>query len=466
MTIECADLVVVGAGPAGLRAAIEAVRAGLSVVVLDENPRPGGQIFRQLPEPFSVIDRRALGSEFARGQGLLGELQGLPIRFLLNAVVWGMFEDGVLEVVQGERGLRIRAESVVLATGAYDRPVPLPGWTLPGVLTAGGAQTILKGQRMLPGRRILMAGTGPLQLVVASQLAKAGADIVAVAEAVPTTAVIRHAAALLRAWPIARDGVRYRWNLLRHRVPWVAPAVLVHVEGRSEVERATIARADPDWRPISGTERTFEVDTVCVGYGLVPSIEMSRLLGCSLRFDPMADVWVPERNEDFETTVPGIFAVGDGAGVAGAAVAAEEGRIAGLAVARALGRLTQDQTARRMAPARRHLRRLAPFRAAMETVYQIRPGLHELATGDTIICRCEERTAVELESAIAEGVQCLDHLKAWTRAGMGPCNGRMCGLPTAHLLSRHLGNDMTTLGWYRARPPVKPVPVSALIGGP
>jgi len=466
MTIERWDLVVVGAGPAGLRAAIEGARAGLSVAVIDENARPGGQIFRQIPEAFGVVDPGRLGSEFARGQALFAELQPLPIRFVLNATVWGTFEDRVLEVAQGDRGLRIRGEAVVLATGAYDRPVPVPGWTLPGVLTAGGAQTLLKSQRILPGRRILMAGTGPLQLVVASQLAKAGAEIVAVAEAVPARALVRHTISLLRVWGITRDGLAYRWTLVRKRVPWIAPAILVRVEGREGAERATIARADAEWRAVPGTERTFEVDTVCLGYGLVPSIELARLLGCRLWFDALADVWVPERDDAFETTVPGVFAVGDGAGVAGAVVAAEEGRIAGLAVARALGRLTPVEAALRMAPARRRLIRLAAFRAAMDAAYRIRPGLQELATADTIICRCEERTRADLESAIADGARRPDHLKAWTRAGMGPCGGRMCGLSVAHLLARQLGTDMARLGWYRARPPIKPVPIAALTGGP
>lgn len=463
MTKECADLVVVGAGPAGLRGAIEAARAGLTVVVVDENASPGGQIFRQLPEPFSVLEAGLLGRDFASGQSLLHELRALSIRFLLNATLWGSFEDRVLEIVQGERGLRVQAEAILLATGAYDRPVPLPGWTLPGVLTAGGAQTLLKSQRLLPGRRILMAGAGPLQLVVASQLVKAGADVVAVAEAVPTRSVLSHLGSLLRAWRITRDGVEYRWSLFKRRVPWIAPAVLVRVEGQHEVERATIASVDAEWRPLAGTERTFEVDTVCVGYGLVPSVELARLLGCTLRFDGMGDVWVPDRDDEFETSMHGIYAVGDGAGIGGALVAEEEGRIAGLAIARALGRLSTAEATELMKPARRRLRYLGAFRGAMADLYRIRPGLHELATPETIVCRCEERTRREIEAAIDEGARQMDHLKAWARAGMGSCSGRMCGLPTLHLLARRVGHDLSELGWYRARPPVKPVAVGALV---
>lgn len=462
--LERTELVVVGAGPAGLCAAIEAARAGVHVVLVDENPRPGGQIFRQLPGPFRATNAARVGAEFRRGQALLSELEGLPIRVLSNAIAWGSFDDRVLEVSHDGRPLQLAADVIILATGAYDRPVPIPGWTLPGVLTVGGAQTILKSQRILPGRRILMAGTGPLQLVVASQLARAGADLVAVADPVPTRYVLPHARALLRAWSITRDGLRYRWSLLRAGVPWLTPYALVRIEGRDEVERATIARVDNEWRPVPGTERTFEVDTVCVGYGLVPSIELARLLGCRQLFDPLAAVWVPERTSEFETSVANVYAVGDGAGVAGAVVAAEEGRIAGLSAAERLGRITPADARGRAVPARARLRALQSFRTAMDSVYCLKSGLHELADDETIVCRCEERTASELRSAVREGARTLDHLKAWTRGGMGPCGGRLCGLPTAHLLAGELGVDVAAVGCYRLRPPIKPVLVGALVG--
>ncbi len=457
-------MAVVGAGPAGLCAAIEAARAGLDVVVVDENPNAGGQIFRQLPEAFSVTGER-LKKELSRGEALLGELEGLPIRVLSDTVVWGAFEDRVLELARHGRSRRLQAKALVIAAGAYDRPVPLPGWTLPGVLTVGGAQTILKNQRMLPGKRILLTGTGPLQLVVASQLAAAGAELAGVVEAVPTRALLSYMGALLKTWSITREGLGHRWTLFRSRVPWIAPAVLVRIEGHQEVERAVIARADSNWRPIPGTEVAIDVDTVCMGYGLVPSVEFPRLCGCAVRYDDTTDVWVPERNEDFETNVPGIFVVGDGAGVAGAVVAAEEGRIAGIAVARRLNARGGREADERERQAHRRLKQLAGFRAAMDTVYRPRPGLHELATPETVLCRCEEVRLRDLEAAIDDGAESPDLLKAWTRTGMGPCQSRMCALPIAHLLSRRTGVSLEELGRHTPRPPVKPVPIDTLITG-
>jgi thioredoxin reductase/bacterioferritin-associated ferredoxin len=448
---ESADVVVVGAGPGGIGAAVEAARAGLLVALIDENRAPGGNIYRASPTEFSPAPTR----DQRRGQPLLRALDGLPVRRLMGVTVWGAFEPCVLEAAVDGEGLTIEAKAVIVAAGAYDRAVCVPGWTLPGVLTVGGAQTLLKTQRLLPGRRFLFAGTGPLLLVVAAQYAEAGAEVVAVAEAAGTAALASHASALLSAPGLIADGLRYRWTLFRRRIPWLAPAVLARVDGSGEVESATIA--------VPGAERTFAVDTVCIGYGLVPAVELLQLIGCSLRHDDAAGVWVPCRNEDFETTVASVFAVGDGAGIGGALAAADEGCIAGLAAARRLGAATDAQAAERKRRARRRLSRLARFRRAMDAVYRVPPVLLDRAAGDTIVCRCEDVSRRELEEAIADGARTPGQLKAWTRAGMGPCQGRMCSPNTTELLRRATGASTAQLGPPSIRPPIKPVAVEALI---
>ena len=377
--------------------------------------------------------------------------------------MWGQFETGTLEVTDARSTSRIHADIIIIATGAYDRPVPLPGWTLPGVLTVGGAQTLLKAQRIIPGRRILLVGTGPLLLVVASQLAKAGAHIAAIVDTVPATALLPHLVSLCRAWPLFKDGIGYRATLARAGVRWLSPYVLTRIDGSRQVEGAIIARADEEWRPIPGTERTFEVDTVCVGYGLVPSVELLRLAGCQLRYDEPGDVWIPERRPDGETSVPGVFAVGDGAGVAGVRAALEEGRIAGVSAAHRLGKLSAGDADRRMEGPRIALARLRSFRAVMDAVYRPRRGLRELATPDTVVCRCEEVTRGEIESAIADGAGSPAQVKAWTRAGMGACQARMCALPTMQLVASRLGRAVAEVGTYTSRPPLKPVAVSSLV---
>jgi NADPH-dependent 2,4-dienoyl-CoA reductase/sulfur reductase-like enzyme len=455
---ESFDLVVVGAGPAGISAAVEASRWGVSVALVDENPAPGGNIYRQPPKEFAPL----APSAGERGAALRRALDASPVRRFPETTVWGAFRPDVLEAVRGGDSFALEGRFVIVAAGAYDRPVPVPGWTLPGVLTVGGAQTLLKGQRMLPGRRILFAGTGPLLLVVAAQYAEAGAEIVAVADAARIGSLAGHVPGLLSAPALLRDGMRYRWRLLRRRVPWLSQSVLLRVEGRGEVESASIVQIDDSGQRRTGTERRFEVDTVCVGYGLVPSVELLQLLGCALRYDEAAACWIPRRNDDFETSVPSVFAVGDGAGVAGAVVAADEGRVAGLAVARALGRIGPPEAQRLQRPLRRRLRRLARFRAAMEAAYGLPQHLLDGVTADTIVCRCEEVRRREIDEAIGDGALTPAQLKAWTRVGMGPCQGRMCSLPVAELLSRSTERPIAELGPPSVRPPVKPVPIGAL----
>ena len=456
------DVVVVGAGPAGLHAAVEAARAGASVTLLDEQHAPGGQIYRSLPAGFSVGDPAALGPDYADRTRLLAEFGRWRVRTLYGALAWGWATERTVEVVHDGQCLRVSGTSVVLATGAYDRPTPLPGWTLPGVLTVGGAQTLLKTQRVVPGRRLLLAGTGPLLLVVAAQLAAAGAEIVAVIDPVPARSVLPHLPALLRAWPVTRRGLGYHWVLRRRRVPWITPAVILRIEGDGRVQRAVYARSDAGWRPIPGTEREVEVDTVCLGYGLVPSIELARAAGAAVAYDADQDVWVPVRNDSFETTVKGVFAVGDGAGVAGAVVAAEEGRIAGIAAAQRAGRIPQAEAGLRCRGPRARLDGLRAFRRAMDHVYRVRGGLQAAVTPDPVVCRCEEVSAHEIASAVADGAGSLNQVKAWTRAGMGPCQARMCGLTVARMVASLAARPVADVGCATPRPPVKPVPIEVL----
>jgi NADPH-dependent 2,4-dienoyl-CoA reductase/sulfur reductase-like enzyme len=330
-------------------------------------------------------------------------------------------------------------------------------------MTVGGGQTLLKGQQLLPGRRVLLAGTGPLLLVVAAQFARAGAEIVAACESARALPLLGRLPALLGQPALLAQGISYRLALLARAVPWLAPTVLVRVEGGESVEAAVVAGLDASGRLLPGSERRLACDVVLVGYGLIPSLELARLLGCAVRWDEERRSFVPERSADFETTVRGVYAVGDGAGVAGAVVAAEEGRVAALAAARALGRLSADETRERQRPALRRLDRLHAFRRAMDEVYRLPPALFELAGEETVVCRCEEVTLRELRAAIDDGARNAAQLKLWTRAGMGPCQGRMCHLPTLEILARATGAAIAENGPYSVRAPVKPLDIEALL---
>lgn len=462
MTEDRVELAIVGAGPAGLTAALEAAAAGLDVVVIDENERPGGQIFRQPPASFRIVDRSQMGRDFARGRKLLDEVAAANIRIESGTTVWNI-APGHLACFRGARSWNIESNATILATGAYDRPVPLPGWTLPGVFTSGSVQTLLKSQRVLAGNRILLAGTGPLNLVLANQLADAGATVVAVLElADPNLLELMPMA--MGPWELLSDGIGYVAQLARRRIPLMRGWTLFEARGTSQVEAAVIGRVDRDWRAIKGTEKTLEVDTICLGYGLVPSTELSRLIGCEHRYEPKLGGWIPAHDEYRETSIPSVFVAGDGAGVAGSLVAMEEGRIAGLRAAWRLRKIDDAGFSRKAAPALKRLRRIGRFRAILDDLSAPRPGLFERMTDDTLICRCEDASFGDCRKAVNEGAVSLTELKPASRAGMGICQSRICGPTLVEVVAQLTGRSPETIAPFSVRPPVRPIPMAALLG--
>jgi NADPH-dependent 2,4-dienoyl-CoA reductase/sulfur reductase-like enzyme len=459
-----ADVLVVGGGPAGISAARAAARAGLKVVLADERPALGGQIYKQPGPGFTVTDAAAMDRQFRYGRTLIDSLDGTGVDVRLRTGVVAVEGSRAVLVTEGEPAVTIQAPRMILAPGAHDRPVAFPGWTLPGVITAGGLQTLAKTQRVLPGRRILFAGAGPVALAFPAQLAHYGANIVLALEAgpAPKAADILN---LARAAPgntgLLRDAVRYRTGLLRHRIPLRYGRIVVRAEGDGKVERVVHAAVGPDWRVRPGTEQTVDVDVLCVGYGFVPSLELMRLTGCEFDYEEDLGGHVVRRDEWQRTTVEGVYAAGDGAGVEGSFVAIDEGTIAGLAAATDAGVLAADTAATMAAPARRRLVRRRALSAATTRMYRVGPGVFELSTEDTVICRCEVVRRRDLAEAI-ESTEDINVIKAYTRAGMGLCQGKNCQRQIAALIASRHGRAVSAIAPATPRMPVRPVPISAL----
>jgi NADPH-dependent 2,4-dienoyl-CoA reductase/sulfur reductase-like enzyme len=454
--------VVVGGGPAGLAAALTARRSGVQVLLVDENSELGGQYYRQMPATFRPPEPSRLGKEGLEGHRLIEEVRALGVELRLDSVVWGIFDQRVVALATREETERIDAQTLILAPGAYDRPVPFPGWTLPGVITAGGAQNLMKGYGVLPGRRALIVGSGPLLLVMAHYLLRGGAHVAGIYEAAPMRHVWRYAHRMLPHLNYVQQGYRYWQEIKAAGVRFLAGHVIRRAVGSREVTGAVVSRCDDQWRPIGGTELHYDVDTVIVGYGFVSSLELSRLAGCEHRYDPALGSHVPVRNQEMESTVPGVFIVGDGAGVAGSTVALEEGHMAGLAVANRLGRLLGRDYSREASRARGRLLHLAGFRRVMDDLYRFGPDLYTLAEAETTLCRCEEVAVAEAHEAVRDGATHVNEVKAWTRVGMGRCQGRICGPALAYLIARATGKSVTDAGVFTPRPPAKPVPLAAL----
>lgn len=463
MSVETLDLVIIGGGPAGMAAALEARRAGVSVTLLEERPTLGGQIYRPLPGAYAVRDERRACSEHRKGSRMIGSVAESGVDVRTGVVVWGIWDRRIAYVGdESESGL-IEARCIVLATGARDRPVAFPGWTLPGVLTAGAAKSFVAKQLVLPGERILMAGSGALALAFSAQLLDFGADIVEVHEAAGPPRPGPLLRLVASADPtILVEAARYRARLLRRRIPLHYRSIIVRAEGEGEVQAAVVAAVDPDWRVIPGTERSIPVDTVLLGYGLETSTELSRLCGADHHYDEALGGWVPVRDGWMRTTAPGVLAVGDGSGVMGSVNAELEGQLAGIAATMDLGRLSTSDADERARPVRRRIGRVQRFQAALRDLYPIGPGIHELATDDTVVCRCEEVTHATLTTAIEEGAEEPGIVRARTRIGMGRCQGRNCANHVAAAIARHDGHSIDQVGPLSVRPPVKPVPLAAI----
>ena len=455
-----AEIVVVGAGPAGLNAALAAAQAGARVTVIDGYARPGGQYYRQPPERsgFEPTHRQRRGYELWQ-QALHAGAKLLP-----DTLVWNISSDKTIDCRGPQGAFQIKPLAVILATGPFERAVAFPGWTLPGVLMTGAAQVLLY-QHVLPGRRVRLAGTGPLQLVVAGKILAAGGGVAGVLEG---SRLLPQALSQLGGawghWEKLWEAAASLLNLLSHAVPFRRGWGLLAAAGTRQVEGATIARLDTNWRPIAGTERQVICDTICIEYGMAPFNALARLAGAAHEWRPDLGGEAPLRDATFQTSIAGIYAAGDGAGVGGAPLAMLEGRIAGISAAAGLGydQASAADKIRRLVPA---LKREQAFQRMYAALFMPGEGIFELAREDTILCRCEGVTLGMLRSAAAAGARYITNLKSATRAGMGECQGRVCGYQMAALLAKATGQTVPEVGLYRPRPPIFPIPIGELAQG-
>ena len=470
------DLAVVGAGPAGLAAAVTAADLGLTVVLLDAAPRPGGQYYRHADPRLRSAKpgpaRHGWSAFTALADRLERHVRSGAVRHLTEHQVWTVSAADpaaapepasaaggwLLHAVVGPEGLTARtvpARAVLFATGAYERQLPFPGWTLPGVVAAGGAQAMLKAGLVLPGQRVVVAGSGPLLLAVAASLVQAGARVPLLAEAADCTGYLRGAgdrgdrtAVLGGGLAKLGEGVGLAATLLRHRVPVRTRTAVVAVHGTERVEAVTVVRLDRSWRPLPGSEQRIACDAVAVGHGLLPQLELPVELGCRTRTLPDGSPAL-EVDARQATSVPGLWAAGESTGVGGAGLALVEGRLAAHGVAG-----TEPPAA-----LLRRRTRLRAFAELMAAAHRPGPGWTGWVSDDTEVCRCEEVTAGEVRAAVDElGSADQRTVKLLTRAGMGWCQGRICGPAVAGLA----GRDVAPGG----RPLACPVPLGLLAQDP
>ncbi len=457
-------LMIVGGGPAGMNAAIAAAEQGVASCIIDEGHSLGGQIYR---EPHAR-GRTENFPYFGRGDKLRGQVANYKelIDVQSGSVVWGISKDGKVAVGKERHGTQLlEPECLVLAPGAYEYTVPFPGWTLPGVMTPGSAQILAKTMAISPGKRVAVAGTGPLIYVVASQLVERGVNVVCVLEATRRMDWWRLPVQGWRASAFLKEGLGYLHTLRKGGVPVRYGRIVTRAEGDAEVSSMTHAPVDGNWSPDSSRQETIEVDTLCVGYGLQPRNYLAQLAGCDIEFDPQQGGWRATRDTEMCTSRRNVFAVGDGAGIAGSAVAELEGQLAGLVCANRLAKLSAHKLARLREPVDAQLHKLAGAQAALGHITRIRPGLSELVETDTIVCRCEEVKWNEVKAAISHGGTRFRTLKVMTRFGMGMCQARYCWPAMARKISEQTHMSLEDIGPVSPRPPIRPVSVDVIASG-
>jgi thioredoxin reductase/bacterioferritin-associated ferredoxin len=449
------DVSVVGAGPAGLAAATVCARAGLSTVLFDEQPAPGGQIYRAVTMT-PIKQNTVLGADYWAGAELAQKFLASGAHYLPAATVWNLTREREIGVSVAGTARILTAERVILATGALERPFPIPGWTLPGVMTAGAGQILLKSSGLVPDGRTVIAGCGPLLWLIAWQYLNAGARIDAILETAGAdrAAAWRHALAFASSSYFLK-GLRLMLAV-RRRVRVVANVIELRAEGHERVEAVT-------YRTARGAAQRLPVDNLFLHQGVVPNVNLAMAAGIEHRWDDLQLCWTPVLDADGGTALPGIAIAGDGGGIAGAEAAQARGALAGLAAVRALR--PNAPALAETAAVRARLARVTRGRAFLDVYYRPAAQFRRPAR-DTLVCRCEEVTAGQIVDTVALGCTGPNQMKAFLRCGMGPCQGRLCGLTVTELIAQARGVPPQEVGYYRLRPPVKPITLGELAALP
>lgn len=449
------DVAIVGAGPAGLAAASVCARAGLATALFDEQLSPGGQIYRGIAAS-PLKDRAILGPDYWHGEKLVAEFVASGAEYVPGAKVWSLSRELELGVSVNGASRLVSAASAILATGAIERPFPIPGWTLPGVMTMGAAQTLLKTAGMVPRGHTVLAGTGPLLWLLASQYLAAGHAVDAILDTTPhrnRSRALAHLPGFLVS-PYLRKGLRLLLAV-RGRIPIVPGVTELRADGGSKVESVSFRTAD-------GGGRTLPCDTLLLHQGVVPDVNLAMSAGVEHRWDDTQVCFAPIVDRNGGTSVPGVLVAGDAAGIAGGQAAAWRGVLAAIAV------VTAIQPGKKLHAERLARTALSQFmrgRKFLDALYRPHKAFRK-PTGDTIVCRCEEVTARQIQEAVALGCSGPNQVKAFVRCGMGPCQGRLCGLTVTELIAQARGVPPQQVGYYRIRPPVKPITLGELASMP
>lgn len=453
------DLVIIGGGPAGISAATTAALYNIKVALLDERSSLGGQIYKRVGPGFSVKNSKQLGNDYLRGEKLIEALTQTSATIILETTVLTIEDSQVVITTASNRYEYIKFKKLLITPGAYDRPVVFPGWTLPGVITAGAAQSLIKTQWVVPGSKIFFAGSGPLALAFPAQLSKLGANIIGIIEAAPRPGLFKSlkiASALNQNFDLIFDAIKYQFHLIKNRIKLRYGRIIIRANGVNKLESITYAKVDKYWRPIPGTEKTVIADTLCLGYGFFPSVELFKLVQCELSYDENRGGTTVKLDQWGATSVPHVFGAGDGTGVSGSYVAILNGKLSAFKILCELNVITEAELLIVSKSTRKAVRQRQKFQSAINSAYSIKPGIYELADENTIICRCESVTLKDLNPVI-NSTSDVSVVKSYSRCGMGLCQGRNCQRQISALIAKRHDINIGDIPGSTPRFPAKPV---------
>jgi NADPH-dependent 2,4-dienoyl-CoA reductase/sulfur reductase-like enzyme len=455
--VSAVDLAIIGAGPAGMAAAVTAADLGMRVSVLDEQPEPGGQIYRGIESLSKARPHHLeiLGADYARGLNLVKAFRSAAIDYRPGTQVWSVDGEHVFYRSSDAAG-SIIAKQIIIATGAMERPFPLPGWTLPGVLSCGAAQTAFKAAGLVPDGDVVLAGSGPLLLLIAAQLVRAGVRPRMILEtSFNVGAALSHLPRFLTAPGYFAKGLRLLRELKRSDVQIRKGVGALKINGDDRVRAIRYE--------CNGVVREERADVVLLHHGVVPNGNLAWASRIKHEWDERQRCFRPVLDAWGRSSLNGLMVAGDSGGIVGAVASEHAGGIAALAAGAACGHITAHEQELRAAPLRKDYSKHLAARPFLDALYK--PALRWIAPPDveTIVCRCEEITAGAIRKVASEH-DCPgpNQLKAFMRCGMGPCQGRMCGLTVVELLAESRGVSPADIGYYRIRSPIKPVTVGEL----
>jgi NADPH-dependent 2,4-dienoyl-CoA reductase/sulfur reductase-like enzyme len=461
MSIDETDqVVVVGAGPAGLAATTLLVSTGARVLLIDSGERPGGQYWRHSAD-----------SGLPKKHEELRIISHPNVEYLPDTDVWAATHlDGISTLhllMDRKREREVNTRALVLATGAYDRSLPFPGWDLPGVMTAGGVQALLKGQKRLAGKEFVVAGTGPFLLPVAVGLIMSGVKVKAIVEASLPTAWFTKLSSLMQSGDKLKDFGIFQKIIIKAKVKVHYGSAVIAAHGTDSLERVTLAKVDRKFRVKAGSETEIACDVLAIGWGFTPDLSLATALGCRTRIEPRDGSLVVDVDAQQATSLSGVYAAGEITGVGGSAVALTEGRIAAIAIAQTRG-LISVEAQRLLVVENEKRKKQQIFANTLLEIYRVADGWTTWQKPETVLCRCEEVSVGDIRKAIAElGVSDSRSAKSLTRVGMGMCQGRVCGQAVAEFIAQECSRKvlLKDLQGGAKRPVITPIPLGLLADG-